>query len=62
MVNDKKALRIVDYTLFDYDACLALEKLDSKVNIAYLNGDKSPEQADGLEWIVAIRCSKKTKV
>ena len=50
MVSAHKAQKIVDYILFDYDACLALEKLNPKANIAYLNGDKSPEQVsqDGL--------------
>jgi glycerophosphoryl diester phosphodiesterase len=50
MVVARKATKIVDYILFDYDACLALEKLDAKANIAYLMGDKSPAQAakDGL--------------
>jgi glycerophosphoryl diester phosphodiesterase len=50
MVVAKRAEEIVDYILFDYDAALALEKLDPKANIAYLNGDKSPErvEADGL--------------
>lgn len=50
MVVANKAQKIVDYILFDYDACLALEKLAPKANIAYLNGDKSPEeiQSDGL--------------
>lgn len=45
-----KAKKIVDFILFDYDACLALEKLDSKANIAYLLGDRTPEQIekDGL--------------
>jgi glycerophosphoryl diester phosphodiesterase len=50
MVVDKKATSIIDYILFDYDAALAIEKLDPKANIAYLLGDRSPEQAakDGL--------------
>jgi glycerophosphoryl diester phosphodiesterase len=50
MVVASKAEKIVDYILFDYDACLALEKLDAKANIAYLNGDKSPDEVanDGL--------------
>ena len=50
MVVANKAKKIVDYILFDYDACLALKKLDGKANIAYLNGDKSPEEVanDGL--------------
>jgi glycerophosphoryl diester phosphodiesterase len=50
MVVAEKATKIVDYILFDYDACLALEKIDPKANIAYLLGDKTPEQAanDGL--------------
>ena len=50
MVVANKASKIVDYILFDYDACLALEKIDPKANIAYLNGDKSPEEVatDGL--------------
>lgn len=50
MVVAKKANEIIDYILFDYDACLALEGLDENASIAYLNGDKSPEQVanDGL--------------
>lgn len=50
MVVKNKAEKIIDYILFDYDACLAIEKLDPRANTAYLNGDKSPEQvaADGL--------------
>ena len=50
MVVDRKATKIVDYILFDYDACLALEKLNPNAHIAYLMGDRSPEQAakDGL--------------
>ncbi|HEY5826482.1 MAG TPA: glycerophosphodiester phosphodiesterase family protein [Cyclobacteriaceae bacterium] len=50
MVMDKKATAIIDYIFFDYDAALAVEKLDPKANIAYLLGDRSPEQAakDGL--------------
>jgi glycerophosphoryl diester phosphodiesterase len=50
MVVANKASKIIDYILFDYDACLALEKIDAKANIAYLNGDKSPEEVakDGL--------------
>lgn len=45
-----KAGKIVDYILFDYDACLALKKMVPDANIAYLLGDKSPEQVqqDGL--------------
>jgi glycerophosphoryl diester phosphodiesterase len=50
MVTATKAQKIIDYILFDYDACLALEQINPKANIAYLNGDKSPAQAktDGL--------------
>jgi glycerophosphoryl diester phosphodiesterase len=50
MVGVNKAEKIIDYILFDYDACLAIESLDPNANTAYLNGDKSPEQveADGL--------------
>lgn len=50
MVTAANAQKIVDYILFDYDACLAVEKLDPKANVAYLLGDKSPEQVanDGL--------------
>ncbi|MEJ1237518.1 glycerophosphodiester phosphodiesterase family protein [Chryseolinea sp. T2] len=49
-VEAARAKKIVDFILFDYDACLAIEKLDAKANIAYLLGDKSPEQIekDGL--------------
>lgn len=50
MVTARNAQHIVDYILFDYDACLELERIDPKANIAYLNGDKSPKDvaADGL--------------
>ncbi len=50
VVADRRARKLVDYILFDYDACLALEERDPRANIAYLNGDKSPEEvaADGL--------------
>lgn len=50
MASGSKAKKMIDYILFDYDACLALEKLSPKANIAYLNGDKSPDEvaADGL--------------
>ncbi|HEY0770704.1 MAG TPA: glycerophosphodiester phosphodiesterase family protein, partial [Sphingobacteriaceae bacterium] len=50
MVSANRAQKITDYILFDYDACLALEKLNPKANIAYLNGDVAPEQVakDGL--------------
>jgi glycerophosphoryl diester phosphodiesterase len=50
MVIANKAEKITDYILFDYDACLALENINPKANIAYLNGDKSPEEVakDGL--------------
>jgi glycerophosphoryl diester phosphodiesterase len=44
MVQSMKAQKMTDYIFFDYDACLLLKKLDPKANIAYLNGDKSPEQ------------------
>lgn len=49
-VTAARAQKIVDYIFFDYDACLALEKLNSKANVAYLLGDKTPEQIekDGL--------------
>ena len=50
MVIANNAQQITDFILFDYDACLAVRKLDASANVAYLNGDKSPEQAknDGL--------------
>ena len=44
MVQEMKAQKMTDYIFFDYDACLLLRKLDSKANVAYLLGDKSPEQ------------------
>lgn len=45
MVQQMKIQKLTDYIFFDYDACLLLRQLDRGANVAYLNGDRSPEQA-----------------
>lgn len=44
LVKKLKAENAVEFIAFDYDACLEFRKLDKKVKIHYLNGDKTPEQ------------------
>jgi glycerophosphoryl diester phosphodiesterase len=44
MVQQMKIKNMTDYIFFDYDACLLLRKLDPRANVAYLNGDRSPEE------------------
>lgn len=50
MVKNLKAQAWIDYISFDYNSCLEIKRLDPFARIAYLNGDKSPEQlkTDGL--------------
>jgi len=50
LIRDMKAEGWTEYISFDYDVCLELKKLDPYARIAYLNGDKSPEELaeDGL--------------
>ncbi|MFC5411461.1 glycerophosphodiester phosphodiesterase [Larkinella bovis] len=49
-VKAQKGRKRVDYISFDYDVCKKVKELDPSARVAYLNGDKSPEQlaADGL--------------
>lgn len=44
MVKKLKAQAWIDYISFDYDICLELMRLDPYARVAYLYGDKSPEQ------------------
>lgn len=51
--------RMVDYITFDYEACKAVKRFDPKAEVAYLNGDKSPEQLqddnlDGLDYHFSV--------
>lgn len=50
MVRKTKTRGLVDYISFDYDVCKKVKELDPSAQVAYLNGDKTPEQvaADGL--------------
>lgn len=43
----------VDYIAFDYDALLCIRALDPKAQLAYLNGDRSPEEIkqDGISGL-----------
>ncbi|GAB3246905.1 glycerophosphodiester phosphodiesterase family protein [Larkinella harenae] len=49
-VKAQKGRKLVDYISFDYDVCKKVKELDPSANVAYLNGDKTPEQlaTDGL--------------
>ncbi|HLT08981.1 MAG TPA: glycerophosphodiester phosphodiesterase family protein [Cyclobacteriaceae bacterium] len=44
LVKELGAEKWVDYIAFDYDICLKVMELDPSANVAYLNGDKSPEE------------------
>ena len=44
MVKQLGAVDWVDYIGFDYDMCLKIIELDPSANVAYLEGDKSPEE------------------
>ncbi|WP_234733577.1 glycerophosphodiester phosphodiesterase [Tellurirhabdus bombi] len=50
MVKALKGQALVDYISFDYDVCKRVKALDPSAKVAYLNGEKSPEQLaeDGL--------------
>ncbi|MEC5146841.1 glycerophosphodiester phosphodiesterase family protein [Chitinophaga sp. 212800010-3] len=50
LVRAKKAQAWMFYISFDYNICKKLKELDPAAKIAYLNGDKTPEQlkADGI--------------
>lgn len=43
LVKELQAEKWVDYIAFDYDICLKVMELDPSANVAYLNGDKTPE-------------------
>lgn len=43
-VHRLRAQAWVDYIAFDYDVCKKVQALDPAAKVAYLNGDKSPEQ------------------
>ncbi len=53
MVNKLKAQKLVDYICFDYDAGKLIHQLAPKADVAYLNGDITPDQAkkDGYTGI-----------
>ncbi|HYK76618.1 MAG TPA: glycerophosphodiester phosphodiesterase family protein [Daejeonella sp.] len=44
LVKKHKAQAWVEYISFDYDICKELLRLDPYAKVAYLNGDKSPEE------------------
>lgn len=44
MVHRLRAQAWVDYIAFSYDVCQKVKSLDPDAKVAYLNGDKSPEQ------------------
>ena len=50
LVQKTQTRGLVDYISFDYDVCKRVKALDPKAQVAYLLGDKSPEQvaSDGL--------------
>ena len=50
LVKKLKGLKKTVFISFSYDACLHLKKLDKKVRVQYLGGDKSPNDLfqDGL--------------
>jgi glycerophosphoryl diester phosphodiesterase len=59
LVKKLKAEKRVVFIAFSYPACLKLRELDSKVNIQYLNGDKTPAQLKqdkiyGLDYSVKV--------
>ncbi|HEY1023567.1 MAG TPA: glycerophosphodiester phosphodiesterase family protein [Sphingobacteriaceae bacterium] len=51
LVRKLKAQAWVDYISFSYDACQELTRLDPYARVAYLNGDKSPQEISaGKLW------------
>lgn len=44
LVEDLGAEKWVDYIAFDYDMCQKIIALDPEANVAYLEGDKTPEE------------------
>ncbi len=56
--------KMVDYITFDYEACKAVKLFDPKAEVAYLNGDKSPQQLqddnlDGLDYHFSVLKKRK---
>lgn len=43
-VQELGAEKWVDYIAFDYDICLKVMEMDPQANVAYLNGDKPPQE------------------
>ncbi len=46
LAKKMKAEKKTVFIAFSYPACLKLRELDPKVNVQYLNGDKTPEQLE----------------
>jgi len=44
LVHNLNGQPMVEYICFNYDAGLLIKELDPKAKVAYLNGDKSPEE------------------
>lgn len=44
LVKNLDADKWVDYIAFDYDICLKVMEVDPNAQVAYLNGDKNPEE------------------
>jgi glycerophosphoryl diester phosphodiesterase len=64
MVRSMKAQAWIDYISFDYNICLELMRLDPHARVAYLNGDKSPEQLLPInygDWIITKAFFKKIR-
>lgn len=65
LVRKLKAQAWTDYISFSYDACEEVRRLDPYAHIAYLNGDKSPQEiaADnlwGLDYHYSVFQKNKT--
>lgn len=58
-VRELKAQGWVDYIAFDFDVCKKVKELDPFAKVAYLNGDKTPEQLaaagiDGFDYHFSV--------
>lgn len=63
MVNELGAEKWVDYISFDYDMCEKIIAVDPEANVAYLYGNKSPEELNkagffGLDYHFSILKNK----
>ncbi len=59
LVKQLHAEKLVEYILFDYEACLAIKKAAPKAKVHYLNGDKSPKEIkaaklDGIDYHITV--------